>query len=238
MSIVLASILAFAATAADENSTSANKPLAASQSPTPSANQPNAQPADAPVAPITSPRSGKTLADAVHASLIHWAKAKGQDVLAAGRELLGLYQELLEDKQLAVSQREKLRMSVRGRLFQLLPEMQRIAKQNQNAAAGPKSVAKADANTQILAQQGVAGGGGGAGMGMGGGGNAQNNNADAGQELVDLIQNTISPKSWDINGGSATIYYWRLQHAIVVHGGDDVQEGISDTLDQLNRAGH
>ena len=66
----------------------------------------------------------------------------------------------------------------------------------------------------------------------------QNANADNGQQLVDLIQNTISPKSWDVNGGNCSIYYWQQQHAIVVRATGDVHGQISDTLEQLNRAGH
>ena len=72
----------------------------------------------------------------------------------------------------------------------------------------------------------------------GGAAAGQNANADNGQVLVDLIQNVICPKSWDVNGGACTISYWQQQHAIVVRATDDVHGQISDALEQLNRASH
>ena len=96
-----------------------------------------------------------------------------------------------------------------------------------------KSVAanKDQPSSAVLAQMGCrpAAAGGAAG---------QNANADNGQQLVDLIQTTISPKSWDVNGGNCTIYYWQQQHAIVVRATGDIHGEISDTLEQLNRAAH
>ena len=188
-----------------------------------------------PAAAEPAPRSGKELADAAHTALAHWAKAKGDDVQAAARDLLGIYREIEQDKKLAVSQRENLRMSVRGRLMQLAADIKRASAGLKTVA--PKSVAVGK-NRDVLEQGGVAQNGGGAGAGFGGGQNGNNNNADAGQDLVDLIENTISPKQWDINGGNCTIYYWKLQHAIVVRATDDVHADISDALDQLNQAGH
>lgn len=44
-------------------------------------------------------------------------------------------------------------------------------------------------------------------------GNIQN---DAGPELVELIQKTISPAHWNVNGGPGSIYYWRPGRALVI----------------------
>lgn len=46
------------------------------------------------------------------------------------------------------------------------------------------------------------------------GGRAQQ--ADNGQALVELIQATISPASWDVNGGQSTIVYYAPRQALVV----------------------
>ena len=75
-------------------------------------------------------------------------------------------------------------------------------------------------------------------MGPGGGGNNANGNFDYGDDLVDLIQTTIAPKSWEANGGPGTLYYWRGQHALVVHNTSEVHEQLADLFEQLNRAGH
>jgi hypothetical protein len=168
--------------------------------------------------------------------LRHWAKATDQEAEAAARELLGIYQEIQKDSGMARSQRETLRATVRARLDQLCTQIsKRIAKDK--PAAKPYSAVKSVAANKdqpagaALAQMGAAPGGGGAAAG-------QNANDDNGQALVDLIQTVISPKCWDVNGGSCSIYYWQQQHAIVVRATGDVHEAISDTVEQLNRAGH
>ncbi len=191
-------------------------------------------------------RSGRELSNAAHAAMRHWAKATDQEAETAARELLGIYREILQDTRLARSQRETLRLTVRARLDQLCTQIGKQIAKDKSAAKGTvaavgnavvKSVA-ASSNPQggaALAQMGVAAAGG---AGLGGGANGQNANADNGQLLVDLIQNTICPKSWDVNGGSCTISYWQQQHAIVVRATGDVHGEISDTLEQLNRATH
>ena len=77
-------------------------------------------------------------------------------------------------------------------------------------------------------------------MGFGGGPGSAPGNADEdyGPSLVELIQNTISPESWDVNGGPGSIYYWRGQHALVVRATGEVHDAIGDVMEQLNRAGN
>ena len=65
-----------------------------------------------------------------------------------------------------------------------------------------------------------------------------NQDWDYGQDLVDLIQKTIAPESWDINGGPGSIYYWKQQRAIVVRAGLEAHEQISDLIEQMNRMSH
>jgi hypothetical protein len=210
--------------------------LSVSGNPSDGAQPSTAPSAKAPAAPVA--RSGRELADAAHASLRKWAKASDKEADAAARDLLGIFCELQQDTKLARSTRETLRTTVRARLDQLSAQIsKRIAADKAAAKPEPKvkSVA-ATGNPKPMAQVGAAvGGGGGA---YGGQGGAQGAAADNGQVLVDLIQNTISPKSWDINGGNGTIYYWQQQHAIVVRNTGEVHEQISDALDQLNRASH
>ena len=93
------------------------------------------------------------------------------------------------------------------------------------------SVPKGDA---VLAQMGGMQGGGGQQPGANGGAAA---NDDAGPDLVDLIQKTISPATWDVNGGPGAIYYWRQQRAIVVSAPGEVHEQLGDLLEQMDRLG-
>ena len=104
------------------------------------------------------------------------------------------------------------------------------AKTDEAKTNPPVQSVAAVGNPQVMAQVGVPAGGGGGGQ--------QNAAADNGQALVDLIQNTISPKSWDANGGNCTIYYWQQQHAIVVRATGEIHDQISDALQQLDRASH
>jgi len=191
-------------------------------------------------APAAAARSGLELSGVAHAAMRQWAKATDQEADTAARELLGIYREIQQDTRLARSQRETLRLAVRGRLDQLCTQIvKRIAKDKAAAKmnSAVKSVA-ANKNKQgdvVLAQVGLPAGGG---AGFGGTAAGPNANADNGQQLVDLIQNVICPKSWDVNGGACSIYYWQQQHAIVVRATGDVHGEISDTLEQLNRASH
>jgi hypothetical protein len=59
---------------------------------------------------------------------------------------------------------------------------------------------------------------------------------DYGPELVDLIQQTISPATWDINGGNGTVAYFAPRRAIVVSAPERVHDKIDDVLGQLRSA--
>ena len=231
MSIILATILAISATPSGTTQETA-VPVDHSA-------------AEQTVAPAAA-RSGRELSEAAHAAMRHWAKATDQEADAAARELLGIYREIQQDTRMARSQRETLRVTVRARLDQLCTQIsKRIAKagcsRSGSAAAKSNSAVKsvaADKDKPGSAVLAGIGGPAGGGAGFGGATAGQNANADNGQALVDLIQNVICPKSWDVNGGACTIYYWQQQHAIVVRATGDVHGEISDTLEQLNRASH
>ncbi len=63
------------------------------------------------------------------------------------------------------------------------------------------------------------------------GGRAQQaNNAQA---LVELIQTTISPASWDVNGGQSTIVYFAPRHALVVRAPAEVHSRTRRLLRDL-----
>ena len=60
---------------------------------------------------------------------------------------------------------------------------------------------------------------------------------DYGQHLVDLIQQTIAPQSWDVAGGRGSIRYWRPGKALVVRQTEEVQHDVGNVIRQLRRAG-
>jgi hypothetical protein len=57
--------------------------------------------------------------------------------------------------------------------------------------------------------------------------------ADYGQDLVELIEATIAPSSWDTNGGPGTIRYFGPLRVIVVRQTSEVHEQLGDLLPQL-----
>ncbi|HEX5271670.1 MAG TPA: hypothetical protein VFW33_14330, partial [Gemmataceae bacterium] len=54
-------------------------------------------------------------------------------------------------------------------------------------------------------------------------------------ELIQLIQNTIAPRSWSSMGGQGTIDYFPLTMTLVINQTTDIQEQIADLLQALRR---
>ena len=55
------------------------------------------------------------------------------------------------------------------------------------------------------------------------------------QELIDLIQSTIAPESWAVNGGKGTILFYQPQNALVVRQTAEAHEQLGSVLQQLRR---
>ncbi len=212
-------------------------------------------------AATASPRKGYELRDAARTALRRWAGVGDDQADQAAVELLGLYKELQQDDRLATSQRQELLTTVRSRLLKLSDQISRRAARQRRQAGqdSPGTIQTPGQGPSHLAQMwgpgplGAFGGGlGGPGMGgfgmMGQGigrpgfggfggqfGPQGNQMPDYGEALVDLIQKTISPQSWDVNGGPGSIYYWRAHRCLVIRATDEVHGQISDVLDQLER---
>lgn len=58
---------------------------------------------------------------------------------------------------------------------------------------------------------------------------------DHGEELIDLIQNTIDPKFWQRNGGAGIIHYYRPSRIIVVGATAKIHDDMTDMLRNLRR---
>lgn len=56
---------------------------------------------------------------------------------------------------------------------------------------------------------------------------------DFGPALVQLIERTISPDFWDVNGGPGSIVYFRPLHALVVRASGEIHEDIGGLVDRL-----
>ena len=201
--------------------------------------------------PLLAPRTGRELQDAVRAALRRWARVSGKEADLAARDFLALYHELQADDQLARAQRQDLAGKLRSRLLKLSEQIsKRVAVEKRLAKNRQPESVDAAAASGVLAQMGgfvprggvaMPGFGGPALRGgmMGGGpfGGGGRYSYDHGQELVELIQQTIAPHTWDVNGGLGSIYYWRPGRAMVIRQTGEVHGQIGGLLDQLNRAG-
>lgn len=222
-------LVLFATQPLEGNHSTSTIPLeaAVSQQPATSENQPKS------IVPV---RKGKELEVATHQALRRWAKVDKANSKTAAREFIIVFNELKQDATLARSTRQQLGGQVRNRLIRLSDTIQK----SDNASSKSKSPADLDAVKNRPGVLGQFGGGAGnqnvGGQGGGLGGNQSNASPpDHGEDLVDLIHKTISPSSWDINGGPGTIQYWRPGHALVIRASDEVQEEIGGVLDQLHR---
>lgn len=63
-------------------------------------------------------------------------------------------------------------------------------------------------------------------------------NDDYGPDLVDLIERTVSPGTWESQGGLGRIYYWRNGRALVVSQTQEAHEAMADLIGQLHAAGN
>lgn len=61
--------------------------------------------------------------------------------------------------------------------------------------------------------------------------------ADNGRGLVELIQRTIRPEHWDVNGGPGTIVYFAPLRCLVVRASGEIHEGVGGLIDGLRAAG-
>ena len=186
-------------------------------------------------------RTGRELLAAVRESLARLVDPKDEQLEAAVEELLYVYQELREDSEMAGSQREYYSKKVAYRLEQLSLELKKRIARNKRLGKPkpPQRVRDHEEVAENLGQRAAPAGGAatapsGSGM-MGGQRRAPND--DYGQQLVELIQKTVAPSTWDVNGGLGTIYYWRPGRALVVRQTGEVHDRMGDTLDQLRRAG-
>lgn len=196
--------------------------------------------------PVIPFRTGRELSRAAGNCLRHWARPEDHELELAAKELLVIFRELQADTELPHSLREPLQGKVRGRLDELARRLRiQAAVRRRLARENPGNAVQAVDDVQPLAQFGIGMGGGmaiqpgmdGNAWGQGRGLLGQDRNDDNGEQLIDLIQTTIRPGSWERNGGPGTIYYWRNQRAIVVRQMGDVHDDIGDLLQQMNRLG-
>lgn len=159
-------------------------------------------------------RSGDELRPAVKASLartlVDGALVTDQ---AAVRELTQVHRELKQDDSLAATERAELQRTVSQRLSALAGQLRRRLPQ---------------ASQHILGQQNnpfAAGFGQQPNQGQG---------VDPAQELIELIQDTIGPSTWDVRGGQGVIRFWGSGQALIIRQSSDVHGALAQLIEDLH----
>lgn len=142
--------------------------------------------------------------------------AAAADVQRRARDFIALYRRTAQSP-LSASERGRWQARLRRRLIGL---RKAIARELENAPSSSRAATRDHSTDAANASESRS-------ASRGGNGGAPRSNA---QDLIDLIQNTIAPESWDVNGGRGTIVYWEPGFALVVRQTEGVHEEIGGVL--------
>jgi hypothetical protein len=178
-------------------------------------------PSDTPAAATKlQPHEVRDLASLV---LTRESAAKTPDERAAAvRDLSTLYLALARDTEMAREPKLKLKAKLYSRLFAVKQELERDVERRKEAGDYPRALESpgeaADQSGEIAKPRG--------------GGAVR----DYGETLVELIQATISPAHWDVNGGPGSIVYWPNLQVLVVRASGDAHGRVGGLFDGLRAA--
>lgn len=184
-------------------------------------------------------RDGRVLVAAIQEAQKRWRNVKAEQAEDAAHDFLVIYRELESATQIPAAAQAKLLKTVRSKLSALSRLIAKNVKKEQHAAAKlagksrPESVTLPENQPEVAAQR------------MAGGRSWNNGNVNrddydrlgriGGEQLVEVIKKTISPASWDDNGGNGTIIYWGTQRYLIITQTDEVHEQIGGLMGQLRR---
>ena len=164
---------------------------------------------------------------------------------AAIQRMAALYREITEDPRLATSDTlKKYKAKLWSRLTRIKKDLehqlQREAKTGKRGEGDDERQAidlgtYADPDEHTL--KNATGGADPYGSKPPGGALGGRTSYDYGQQLIDLIQRTIQPDSWDVNGGQGTIFYYRPLMALVVRATSEVHRNVAGLLQAMRAAG-
>ena len=159
---------------------------------------------------------------------------------AAVRDLSTLYLALARDTEMAREPKLKLKAKMYSRLISIRQSLERDIERRKDAGKYPVTVAMpsdaepdsttadnqetsaANSTSTSAAENASA-------IEPQGGGAVR----DYGETLVELIQHTISPDHWDVNGGPGSIVYWPNLQVLVVRASGDAHGHVGGLFDGL-----
>lgn len=166
-----------------------------------------------PVAPVT--RSGDKLRAAVKASLAQ-SLVNGQVVAdeSVVHELTRIFRDLRQDDSLVATERAELQRAVSQRLSAIAGQLRRRLPQAGQHILGQQFNPFANLNQPAQGNQ--------------------PQSIDPAQELIEVIQDTIAPTSWDTRGGQGVIRFWGPGHALIIRQSSDVHGALAQLIADLH----
>jgi hypothetical protein len=144
--------------------------------------------------------------------------------------LCALYHELRTDPRYPTSDAlQEMKIKIWSRLSRVKRELEVDLERRREEIADESALAEAS-DTQLLSSFGDDS----PGEAFGGGARR----ADFGDDLVELIEKTIAPTKWDVNGGPFTIVYYAPLHALVVRASSEFHGRVGGLLGGLRQAGN
>ena len=135
--------------------------------------------------------------------------------------LVEVYQDLGKVEGISFAERSRMQGVVKARLEEFRDKLIREVLRNKKLADRKKRRSQREPAQKPVDEK--------AQMLAGGGAGAQ------AIQLIDLIQNTIEPDSWQVNGGKGSIYYFDQLKVLVIRQTGEVHHQIGDVLEQLRR---
>ena len=163
-------------------------------------------------------REEKPLPQKVQQTLQKWSKTPDEKAEEAARELLLLREALQTSTELSPNAQKLLTQGVDRKLKGLSRQISKVA---------PSQVTLPAGSSEVLGQ-----------WNSGGDSPLQRQNELAqvgGEQLVEVIQKTIRPDSWEENGGRGTIYYWNNHRVLIIRQTPQVHGEVGGVMRQLRR---
>ena len=157
-------------------------------------------------------------------------KDRGQAVV----QLCSLHHEITSDERFTtLDQMQSLRAKVWGRLVKVKADLKRqLAKEGQPQLDDAQAEAAQYASSNLAGAMGLADFASGSPSSYFGRGGASQTDYNA-QQLIELIQRTISPDFWDVVGGPGTIFYYPQLQVLVIRATSEIHDDIGGAVGAL-----
>ena len=198
-----------------------------------SSNSDSAKPNDAQAKPAK--RLAAEIDRDISAALKREATAKSlKDRGRAVEQLCSLHYEITSDERFAtLDQMQSLRAKIWGRLVKVKADLKRqLAKDGQPPLDDAQAEAARYASSNLAGAMGLADFATGSPSSFFGRGGASQTDYNA-QQLIELIQRTISPDFWDVVGGPGTIFYFPQLQVLVIRATSEIHGQVGGVVGAL-----